>query len=263
MPRIRTVKPEFWSHGQVVECSTNARLLFIGLWNFCDDAGRHPVRLKQIKAEVFPADDLSPEAIRGMIDELAENDLITLYVNDNKQFLQVNGWHHQKIDKPQTPRYPGMLDDGSTNDRRMVAPDRIGKERKGKERMDKTTVESAERGPDLGDEIRSVFDYWRERMDHPKAKLDDKRRTKIRLRIQDGYTADDLKAAGDGCTKSPHHMGENDRGSVYDDIELICRDATHVDKFIKLAGQPDLSGLSPAARRTANAAAEWLEEDAA
>jgi len=131
MPRIRTVKPEFWSHGQVVECSPNARLLFIGLWNFCDDAGRHPVRLKQIKAEVFPADEFTPDEVRRMVDELAANDLITLYVHEDREFLQVNGWKHQKIDKPQDPRYPGPFDDGSTNDRRSVAPEGKGREGKG------------------------------------------------------------------------------------------------------------------------------------
>ena len=42
MARIRTIKPEFWTSEQVVDCSPTARLLFIGLWNFCDDGGVHP-----------------------------------------------------------------------------------------------------------------------------------------------------------------------------------------------------------------------------
>lgn len=133
MPRIRTVKPEFWTAGQVLECSTNARLLFIGLWNFCDDAGRHPMREKQIKAEVFPADDFTVDDITGMLDELSANDLITPYLVDGKGYFQVNGWHHQRIDKPQDPKYPGMDQADSGNDRGILPPDRIGKEGKGKE----------------------------------------------------------------------------------------------------------------------------------
>ena len=107
MARIRTIKPEFWTHAQVVECSTNARLLFIGLWNFCDDHGRHPLAVKQIKAEIFPADDISLDSIRGMILELSKNGLIGIYSVDNKEFLHVLGWHHQRIDKRQEPKYPG------------------------------------------------------------------------------------------------------------------------------------------------------------
>ena len=41
MARIRSIKPEFWTAEQVMECSPMARLLFIGMWNFCDDGGNH------------------------------------------------------------------------------------------------------------------------------------------------------------------------------------------------------------------------------
>ena len=131
MPRIRSIKPEFWTSGQVLECSTNARLLFIGLWNFCDDQGRHALRAKQIKAEVFPADDFTADDILGMIDELAANDLITLYEHESQQFFQVNGWHHQRIDKPQAPKFPDPFDDHSKIIRGTLPPDRKGKDRKG------------------------------------------------------------------------------------------------------------------------------------
>ena len=30
-----------WTSEQIVECSPIARLLFIGMWNFCDDGGNH------------------------------------------------------------------------------------------------------------------------------------------------------------------------------------------------------------------------------
>ena len=56
MSRIRTVKPEFWTSEQIIACSPIARLLFIGLWNFCDDNGVHPASYIRLKAEVFPPD---------------------------------------------------------------------------------------------------------------------------------------------------------------------------------------------------------------
>ena len=49
---------------QVMECSLNARLLFIGMWNFADDCGRFPLAPKTIKAQIFPGDDISSETIQ-------------------------------------------------------------------------------------------------------------------------------------------------------------------------------------------------------
>jgi hypothetical protein len=133
MSRIRTIKPEFWTSAQVMECSLNARLFFIGLWNFCDDHGRHPTSEKQLKALIFPSDDLSLANIRGMLVELSTNDLITIYSVDGKEYFQINGWSHQKIDKPQDPKYPGpeIADEPSFDECSRNALD--GKEGKGEE----------------------------------------------------------------------------------------------------------------------------------
>jgi hypothetical protein len=116
-----------------LECSRNARLLFIGLWNFCDDEGRHPLKTKQIKAEIFPADELTESDILGMLQELSKNGLVTAYKVDSEQFLQVDGWHHQRIDKPQPAKYPAPPQDDSGNVLGTFLPDRIGEDRKGEE----------------------------------------------------------------------------------------------------------------------------------
>ena len=100
MARIRTIKPEFWSSEQIMECSTNARLLFIGLWNFCDDAGRIPFKPRQIKAQVFPGDDFSSQNILGMIQELSANGLVSVYTVDQQEYFNfavddVDQWQDQ------------------------------------------------------------------------------------------------------------------------------------------------------------------------
>jgi hypothetical protein len=137
MARIRSIKPDFWTSEQVLECSPIARLLFIGIWNFADDAGRLPFSPKSIKAQVFPGDDFSIDDIRGMLNELSANGLILIYSVDDKEYLEVTGWHHQRIDKPQPPRYPAPFVDNSTNAPRPLPPDRIGKDRRGKDKKGK------------------------------------------------------------------------------------------------------------------------------
>lgn len=130
MARIRSIKPEFWTSEQVMQCSLNARLMFIGLWNFCDDAGRHPLSPKQIKALIFPADDISSDEVSRLFDELSANSLIETYVVDGKDYFQVTGWRHQKIDRPQSPKYPGPVADHSSNG---IDGKDEGEEGKGKE----------------------------------------------------------------------------------------------------------------------------------
>lgn len=129
MGRIRTIKPEFWTSEQIVECSPNARLLFIGMWNFCDDGGNHPASIKSLKMQVFPGDDFSTDQIQGWVEEIIKNRLLVTYEgSDGKQYWHVTGWHHQKIDRPSF-KYP-KFDEHSTNDRRTPPP---GKDSKGKD----------------------------------------------------------------------------------------------------------------------------------
>lgn len=82
-------------------------------------------------------------------------------------------------------------------------------------------------------EVLAVFIYWQDRMVKPRARLDAKREKNIRERLNDGYTVRDLMDAVDGCRQSAWHQGRNPGNKIYNDIELICRDAKHVDDFIE------------------------------
>jgi hypothetical protein len=90
--------------------------------------------------------------------------------------------------------------------------------------------------------VEQVFAHWQAVMQIPRAKLDAKRRAAVQARIKDGYTADDLMLAVDGCRKSEWHMGKNDKNKAFNDIELICRDASRVDGFIAQAHQTPAQG---------------------
>lgn len=111
MARIRTIKPEFWTSEQVVNCSIPARLLFIGMWNFADDSGVLPASVQRLKMQVLPGDDVSLESVREMMKELVNNGLVREYDVNGKVYWQITGFvYHQRIDQP-THRHP--LPDGS------------------------------------------------------------------------------------------------------------------------------------------------------
>jgi hypothetical protein len=128
MARIRSIKPEFWTSEQIVECSTSARLLFIGLWNFCDDGGVHPDSPKRIKMEIFPGDPLSNDDVKALVDELVLAKLVMRFDSDGKSYLAVTGWHHQKIERPshrwpQPPNDLRSVVEQSSNSRRTCDDD--------------------------------------------------------------------------------------------------------------------------------------------
>jgi len=172
MARIRTIKPEFWTSGQVVDCSLIARLMFIGIWNFCDDHGVHPASIKRLKMEVFPSDSITDKELRAMVDELVAAGLLYPYQVDVKGYWKVTGWAtHQRIDKP-TYRHPlplagtkvadststlRMVDEQSTSTRRTVGDQSSStRGRNGKESKGSNTLSGS---PD----VIAVLDYLNEK----------------------------------------------------------------------------------------------------
>jgi len=93
MARARNIKPGFFRNADLVELPMEARLLFIGLWTLADRDGRLEDRPKQIKMEIFPADNVDCNAL---LDLLAETGMLARYVVDGKRCLQVvNFTKHQ------------------------------------------------------------------------------------------------------------------------------------------------------------------------
>lgn len=106
MPRIRTIKPEFWVDEKIVQLPYDVRLLFIGLWNLADDAGRLKYRPDKLKYQLFPADKIN---LIPCIELLADKDLITIYYDteEDDEFIQILKFNeHQKISHPTESRIP-------------------------------------------------------------------------------------------------------------------------------------------------------------
>ena len=95
----------------------------------------------------------------------------------------------------------------------------------------------------VDEKIARVFLHWVETMKKPRARLDEKREKKIGAAIRMGYAVDDLCVAIDGCKASRWHMGENDRRRQYINIELIFRDADHIDDFMDRAPKKQVPRL--------------------
>jgi hypothetical protein len=94
--------------------------------------------------------------------------------------------------------------------------------------------------------IREIFEHWQTVMDSPRSILDPKREAHIRKVLKLGYSADQIKLAIDGCRRTPHNMGQNDRNTKFNGLDLILRSADHVDRFIANAKGPPLKVVETA-----------------
>jgi hypothetical protein len=87
MPRIRTIKPDFFSNEEIGQLSAEARLLFIGLWTLADKQGRLQDRPIRIGAQLFPYD--SNWSIASLLEDLDQAKLIWRYEVDDKKCIQI------------------------------------------------------------------------------------------------------------------------------------------------------------------------------
>jgi hypothetical protein len=89
--------------------------------------------------------------------------------------------------------------------------------------------------PSHKEQAKEVFEYWLLVMKKTGAKFTPEREGRITSRLKQGYSVEEIKQAIDGCKASPFHMGENAGNKKYNEIELICRNGTYVEKFKELA----------------------------
>jgi len=103
LARIRSIKPEFWIDEKVVELSSWARLLFIGLWSFADDQGYVDDKPRRIKMQIFPNDDLDVDVL---LDELFARGMLDPFTSPVGPVFRIRNWtRHQKVDRAATPRF--------------------------------------------------------------------------------------------------------------------------------------------------------------
>jgi hypothetical protein len=124
MPRIRTLKPQFWDSPSTAKADLAPRLLFMALWNWADDAGRGTANLKEIEAFAFPNDDVTQLPRRSsrnsaavwpnfaeLFWETIRDYEVTLYEVGGRRFFEISSFriHQSKHFKPESS-LPGPED---------------------------------------------------------------------------------------------------------------------------------------------------------
>ena len=103
MPRIRTIKPEFWTDEKIIGLDFCARLLFVGMWNFADDEGYLPNEPTRLRLQILPADDIDIDAILAELIDCGLVQVVSL--NGDRTALWIPHFgDHQRISKPTKSR---------------------------------------------------------------------------------------------------------------------------------------------------------------
>lgn len=107
MPRIRTIKPSFWSDDDVAGLSRDARLLLVGLISYADDEGRFLASTAALGGYIFPHDDLPPSKLRRWLDEIEDAGIVRFYSVNRREYGCLPKWQkHQKINRPAPSTLP-------------------------------------------------------------------------------------------------------------------------------------------------------------
>lgn len=134
MARKRVIDPDFWLDEEVAKLSSYARLLYIGLWNLCDDNyATFPDRPDWIKIQVFPYEQNI--SIPDLLAELSTSTRIIPFESEGKKYYFIkNFFKHQRIDRPSKPKYPKFAD-GSPSTRQEVKLSKLNKESESLKKM--------------------------------------------------------------------------------------------------------------------------------
>lgn len=243
------------------------RLAFAGLWGAADREGRFKWQPERLKIDILPYDDVD---FSRVLDALVTRGFLVKYTSQTCALGVIPSFKsHQIVNNresasilPPPPKNMEKLKDSNNltresrvNDACVTALNLDRVEQEQEQELNNTPYSPPEQGdlaeekiekrkrkrkasPAVSDETmqqaNEVFDYWREKRNHQGCSLDQKRLQAIVARFSEKYTVQRIKDAIDGIEHSPHHMGKNDRNTVYDDIELICRSGLNVDKFAEL-----------------------------
>lgn len=101
MARNRMIKPKFWDDAKIGKISRDARLVYIGMWNFCDDLGVVRADSVWLKSKIFPFDQMQIQQFDKICQEILRNGFISLFSYRDEKFYYLPKFSlHQTINKP-------------------------------------------------------------------------------------------------------------------------------------------------------------------
>jgi hypothetical protein len=255
--RIRTIKPEWLEDDKLLQCSDSARLLTVALITVADDSGRGRVGLSTA-VRIWPTE---PDKLDRFIAEL-DGWFVQVYAVRDQRYFQIKNWSkHQRINRPTESKIPGPdvpINGNSVKVHRKIKSrssqpqessdpkladsvrERNGREGKGRDRIKERDHGRGVRGEpgnlETCDPVQVVFAEWRKLHGSSKSHFNRKRQSRIKARLDEGYSPDQLCSAIRGTLRDPWLMGRDPKtnGRSWRGLDTILRDGEQVERLIAL-----------------------------
>jgi len=135
MPRIRSIKPDFFKDEHIASLTVTERLCFVGLWCCADRAGRMEYRPKYLHIELFPYEPRVE--MEKLLIGLSSGDhpFIQIYEVGGKKYIQIINFdkhqrpHHTERDS----EFPDPSSGVTVKEPLLDGESRVGREGKGRE----------------------------------------------------------------------------------------------------------------------------------
>jgi hypothetical protein len=121
MPRIRTVKPEFFTSPDTAKASPMARILYAAMWCWADDYGVGETNLNGLLGFAFPDEDpVDRGELEELLREVSAAYSVLFYRASGRAYYYIPSWSaHQKTEKRTKDAGPKPWMDGSAPDLRF------------------------------------------------------------------------------------------------------------------------------------------------
>ncbi|PIJ36754.1 hypothetical protein BMW24_003570 [Mycobacterium heckeshornense] len=100
MPRIRTIKPEFWDSPDTARADLRTRLLYIAMWNWADDYGIGDATPVRLIGFAFPNDPIPASDYPRLLADVSDAFGVVFFEHAGRRYFAIPAWdEHQRTEK--------------------------------------------------------------------------------------------------------------------------------------------------------------------
>ncbi|GAB5000855.1 hypothetical protein [Mycobacterium avium] len=104
MPRIRTIKPDFWDSPDTAAADLRTRLLYIAMWNWADDYGIGDATPVRLIGFAFPNDEIPVSDYPRILSEVSRAYGVVFFEHSGRRYFVIPEWEkHQRTEKRAKP----------------------------------------------------------------------------------------------------------------------------------------------------------------
>jgi hypothetical protein len=157
------IDPTIWEDENFGTLSSDAKLMFIGLFSNADDEGRIRANPAYLKSTIFIYNDMDLGQITTIRSEvLSRINNVKYYIVDGKEYIQLTKWHDyqkQHKDRIQSSTLPRYKKDVADNVGQMTDNVGVDKVRLVKVKLDKVSVTPATKITDQ--DLQEISDKYK------------------------------------------------------------------------------------------------------